>query len=261
MGYYNRNGEKINLRLKDMKYLDCGRCAEVFYDSEFIFKRYFTSTDKNLRMTSSSFDFLKSVNNPHFVQLYDIYTEYSLFEFFRSKFKGIPFKIDAYTAKYYPDDSVNILHENKNYILDNFRELEALFDIFSNENVLVHDASRKNAILSKNGIVLIDPDLFLVNPDLYKLFGDVGDEIYPMIIRDFSFTIRNKKKLLFLFKNLLINASSRGVEQDNFLDDDLLSLFDFEITNDTEVSYEISKVLKNVQKPIDFFTKASNNIK
>lgn len=129
MAYFNRNYQR--LKLDDMKYLNSGGCAKVLYDGDIIFKEYYSETILNCRLNVKMFDILKNIKNPHFVELIDIYSDFDFIELFKNIVKILPFIVDAYTAKYYSDNSTNVLLEHKDYILENFRELEMLFKIFT----------------------------------------------------------------------------------------------------------------------------------
>ena len=246
MAYYNCEGKKLRLNLDKMEYLNSGNCALVIHDSNIIFKEYFSKTIMRNRITPNLFDILKNLNNSHFVELYDYYIKCSSLNL-KSRLEDEILKIDAYTAKYYDDNSVNILFENKDYILDNFSELELLFDSFSSNEIIVNDMCRKNSILGKNGIVVIDPDLFVSYKDLRKSFGV---EFYYKVKRNFLLSIENKKELLLLYKDLILSSmKSMGYNLDT--DDSFASLYDIEVDENTIVVDEISKRLKNVKKPID----------
>lgn len=54
MKYYNRNYEILKLPLDDMKYLNSGKCADVFYCNDIVFKVYFSITNCNNRSRSIS---------------------------------------------------------------------------------------------------------------------------------------------------------------------------------------------------------------
>ena len=132
MAYYNRNCEKLQLKKRKLEYLNEGQCAEVYKYSDIIFKKYFSGTNKRFRLNPETFDILRTINNQHFIELYDIYKEMSLLDLFQYKNNDkLPFVVDAYTAKYYDNDYENkIIYEPVDYLLDNFRELEILFKLF-----------------------------------------------------------------------------------------------------------------------------------
>lgn len=146
------------------------------------------------------------------------------------------FKIDAYTAKYYEKEDINILHLPTDYLLDNFRELENLFFTFSDNAILTEDLHSKNVIFTSQRIILIDPDCFR----LYK---------------DNDLRIRNKFRLVSLYRaildNMLFLEQCTYGECSNFMG----RLFDFEVKETTDVTYEISKILKHTKKPIEYIEK------
>lgn len=146
----------------------------------------------------------------------------------------LPFTVDAYTAKYYPDNSVNALLENKDYLLDNFKELEILFKIFSENMICTADIKKDNTVIGKDGIVIIDPDLF------YTM--EFGKELISTL---------NKKNLLYLFRSIFINSLKGKPNYDRmvtYIDSELVNI---KVTDTTDVTQEISKKLRYVKRPIE----------
>ena len=160
MSYYNRNHKK--LKVNALEYLNSGECAKILCNKDIVLKEYYSETILNSRLNGKMFDILKNISNPHFIELFDIYSCFDFIELLENKIGILPFIVDAYTAKYYSDNSVNVLLEHKDYILDNFRELELLFKIFSENMICTDDIKRDNTVIGKDGIVIIDPDLFYI---------------------------------------------------------------------------------------------------
>lgn len=236
MAYYNRDYKK--LKMSGMNYLDNGCCATVLYNDEMILKEYFCTTLAKFRLTEKMFDIFKGIDNPHLIELFDIYSDFSPIELFKNRIGISSFTVDAYTAKYYPDNSLNVLFENKDYILDNFRELEILFEIFSENKICTNDVKRENAIVGKEKIVIIDPDLFYISDYAKK-------EILTI----------NKKNLLKLYESILIASveyEDNCMNITKFIYDELANI---DITSDVDVTYGISQKLKSIKKPIEFFRK------
>lgn len=154
------------------------------------------------------------------------------------KLNNRKFIVDAYTAKYYSDDSVNILCEPIDYILDNFHELEKLFDIFTDNSIVTADIKRKNAILSHSGIIIIDPDTF-----------------YISALPKRSITIENKRELLFLFKSILSNSMKNMENCHDMLRKISFDLDEVYIDSKTDIAYGISKELKHVKWPREYLKK------
>ena len=180
--------------------------------------------------------YLKNINNPHFIELFDLYSDFNFIELIKNKVGILPFVVDAYTARYYPDNSVNVLFEHKDYILDNLKELEVLFEIFSENMIRTVDIKRDNIVIGKDGIVIIDPDLF-----------------YTMHTSREFISKLNKKNLLYLFRSVLVDSieTQPNFEKNiTFIDNELVN---FEVKANTNVTYEISKKLKYINKPKALF--------
>lgn len=236
MAYYNRKGKA--LKIKNMEYLSSGECSSVRHNNEIILKEYFSDTLINFRLTIELFDVLRDIDNKHFIKLFEIYSDMTLSELLQYKINIRKFIVDAYTAKYYSDDSVNALYESVDYILDNFSELEKLFDIFTDNSIVSDDVKRKNARLSQSGIIIIDPDMF-----------------YTASFSKQDIAIANKKELLTLFRSICICGIEKCENKDEIEKKIILDLADINVDNKTDITYEISKKLKYVKKPIDYLIK------
>lgn len=60
-----------------MKYLNSGECAKVLHNKDIIFKEYYSKTPFDCILNEKRFDILKNINNPHFIELFDIYSDFS----------------------------------------------------------------------------------------------------------------------------------------------------------------------------------------
>ena len=175
------------------------------------------------------------------MKIYDIYSKMSTLELAQYILKQRIFIVDAYTAKYYPEEPINVLYEHTDYLLDNFNELEILFKIFSYNGIVTDDVKGENTVLNKNSIIIIDPDAFYTSKESQK-----------------NLLIWNKKELLHLFKSLLLDSARENENSKKWLlinrkiDNDLTN---FEIEENTNITNEFSKRLCYVKRPIDYFIK------
>ncbi len=231
MAYYNRKGEI--LKREQMEYLSSGNCAFVCHNNEIIFKEYFSDTVTSCRLTAKLFDLLKDIDDKHFIKLFEIYSDMDASKLMQKKFI-----VDAYTAKYYSDDSINALYEPVDYTLDNFSELEKLFDTFTNNSIVADDVKRKNAILSYSGIIIIDPDTF-----------------YTVSLPKQDIAIANKKELLTLFRSICVSGIKKRKNKEEILKKIILDLANIKVDNKTDVTHEICKKLSCVKKPMDYLIK------
>lgn len=233
MDYYNRNFQK--LELENMKYLSQGDCGEVSHNDEIILKEYFGFTNNSYRIKENIFDILKSIDDKHLIELYDIYTAKNKIKIFFGKLLQSQFKVDSYTAKYYSDNSVNALNEPKEYLLENLFELQKLFNILTENNICTKDVKRANTIIGKEGIVIIDPDLFYIPNEKENV------------------ALINQLNLLNLFKSICLASIDTKRDLDSILKYLEKEVLDFNLTEKTDISYEISKKLKYRRCPKDIF--------
>lgn len=244
MAYYDQNGNTLSIDLESSSKIITGYCSVVYHNNDTIFKEYYPNIRKELRLSVEAFNFFKNINNPHFIELYDMYCNYDFYETLSYMLRERLFKVDGYTAKYYSDNSVNVLLEHKDYLLDNLRELEELFNYFSMHKVYLDDVRRANTILGKNCIVIIDPDLFVLG---------CCSNISALNGKSSNISLENKKKLLSLVNDLFTS----GVDEISCCINSLRadSFFNFKVDDRTNITDEVAKRLKYVKKPIDYVVK------
>ncbi len=238
MAYYNETGKKIHINKRKMKYLNCGKCAKVFYDEDKIFKEYFSKTPYCGRLNLEMFTILKSIRDNHFMEIYSLCQKMSTLFFLSRKRDCFPFMTDAYLAKYYSDNTTNPLYESIDYTLDNFNELEKLFTIFTENKITVNDVKRENSILGKNNIVIVDPDCFSIAHYNSNLIA-----------------IDNKIELLMLLRSIYITGAREHPNYEEIKQKVNTELLAIEVGENTNIAYELSKKLKHVRKPIDYLLK------
>lgn len=221
MFYYNEDGEKIvdSEKLECMN--TCGATSNIYRLSKTkILKTYLEPVSNTNRIDKNLFEILQNINSEYMVKIYELLKNNPSNEL-----------IDGYIAKYYKPYSIDILTDDVNYILDNIRYIEILFDCLAGYGIRVDDVKPDNSILQKNKIILIDPDSYeFVNCSL--------DSIKKM----------NKKTLhkficsLFI-KKMIINR----------IPVNKIQMLKMEIESDSEVSYQLSKKFKTYKRALDYF--------
>lgn len=229
MGYYNRTGTKLNIRENNFIYLGSGYQAEVFRDGTKAIKKYYKNTDSG-RISLSVFDYLKDISNPHLIQFEDVFWERNSFPLAQAKSDLSYF--DGYISKYYQEEPINVLLAPTDYLLDNVRELDCLMERFANDGIQARDLSRSNAILSSDGIVLIDPDEFCEGKDKIANAYD------------------NKRRLVGLLKDV---CRFSVLPQFGITLKEVSNLMNVETHYDTDIAYQLSKKLGASSRPIDYF--------
>lgn len=158
MNYYNQDHKRINLNT--FKVIGFGGNSTIYGNGSMIFKKYYDEDGLRIdSITEELFNMLKNIHNPHFMELYDLYTKTTFFK----QYLETPFKIDGYTAKYYRKSDIDLLFVSIDYILDNFSQLEKLFDLLAEYLITVRDIRLDNTIIGDEYITIIDPDLFKPN--------------------------------------------------------------------------------------------------
>lgn len=236
MRYIDGDGKKVKFNMNEFKFLDSGGCASVYDNNILIFKRYHKGTPNNLKLRKDVFNILKQIKSANFIKLYNsYYVEYN--------YKRINFNdeyLDAYTAEYYQKENIIPALINKDYLLENLKKLDDLFELLSDNRIETNDVRVQNTILTKESIVIIDPDFFEIHRNSKK-----------------EIRIWNKARLLNLVRDLLLKIElfkdyNTMEKMERWFDDN----FDLnEITESTDLAYELSKKLKYVKKPIEVIRK------
>lgn len=246
MAYYNRDGEKLELKGKKRKFISNGMCGEVFQYKDFALKKYFEDTTMFSRLQPREFDILKNISSNNFIKLYEIYQKLTIRELEVYMDTKLGFAVDAYTSKFYEHDDTNIFTESTDYLLQNVRGLDSLFDAFSDNFIMVADMKYGNAIINENYIILTDPDTF----------SYVGDTYHKDTLK-----LVNKALLVDLIRSILSCQASKIHDISDWkkiegIENNVESkMKDIVIKNDTDIAYEFSKKLKNVKRPIDYFSR------
>ena len=193
-----------------------------------VFKQYNQTISDRYKIFPSVFDVLKKIDNDHLIKIIDLYTKSYFGKFI----------VDGYTTLYYEEDTMNPFLKYTDYLLDNFFEIEQLFNYFSANHILTDDVRRDNTILGKDKIIIVDPDQFLVTCDSIR---------YISII--------NKRKLAFLFRNIMMKSITDLNNPGNLRFEVDKNLFNFELNPDTDLTNEISKRLSKYRYPIELLNK------
>lgn len=159
MFYFSRNKEIFKLD-KEYERFSSGECGEVYTNEKNVFKVYFKNTLDEFRLDEEIFEFIKQIDSQNLMEIYEIYTKASLKNAFGSLTQYNDFQIDAYLAKYYKKDDINVLLKHKDYLLESLEEIEKQFACFTEYLIFLDDIKFENSICTENEIVLIDPDCF-----------------------------------------------------------------------------------------------------
>lgn len=139
---------------------------------------YQIDNDKCLKIYRSSawvnVDTLKIIKDMKFNNYYKIYD--MLYDK-DSNFKGM-------IMKYYPQEEVNVLMMEKDYLLDNVNGLGR--DILSliEKGIFIVDLNIDNTIINRNGITVVDADLYIYREDYDRdLLGRMGYATFRSLVK------------------------------------------------------------------------------
>ena len=135
------------------------------------------------------------------------------------------------------------MFEQKNYLLENIEKLEKLFETFSNYKICVEDVKRRNTVINRNEIIII-------NHDLFYIFNENASKDFMSLV--------NKRKLLELVRSIMVNSESGEVDYLTFENGINMEILDFKVSDETNITNEVAPKLKYMKKPIYFFSNTTN---
>lgn len=235
MRYYSNELHEFEFSQINNDLIGYGCCSNVYRLQDKIFKLYFEYTNKHFRISQDIFEILKDIDNPNFIKLFNFYITEDAIGVDSYLFKLVTEQrgIEAYTAKYYKKSDLNPLDINKDYLLDNIRRIEELFNILSHESIIVDDIKLDNLIITNSDIVLIDPDCYFI---------DKKSELSKIIKS-------NKLEILKIISDLYTKLSNINNPNAKVL---IKQLIDIEVCDKTDISYELSKKLGRYRTPIEY---------
>lgn len=222
MRLYDSNGEVVSFSTKE-KVGEGIIYSNIYRVSEEECIKIFKSTSDELTLEILSL--IRSLNLPGFYSIHDFYFD-----------KNKDFK--AYTMKYYQKEDIDILTMPTDYTLSNLYAIYNAIERLTDENVVVDDLHSGNVVLNRDGITVIDADLYyqLLNAERYKL------------------ECKNLLALIYLFKDLYFDSldSFHGSCDTSIYMDSIRNLFD---SYDPESIHKVYKKWSRYKYPIDYISK------
>ena len=233
MKYYDENGKEIIIPDSVFSVEDNhGKCGTIYkFSDDLCIKRY----DRDIYfdyclLNTSIYDDLKTIKSDNLVDI-----KMALYK--DKENKSIT---DAYLLTYYEEKYDDFLEIYTDYLLYNLEEIFKLIKEISIFKIRLHDLKRENLILTKNNIVLIDPDRW------YYKFKDSEKEIEKLNINNIMamFSKITKESLKNNYLDFLI---------ENNLYDYVISNKLFPLTSNKDRAMKVlSKRLNGYKRPIDY---------
>lgn len=160
--FYDTKGNIRNLN--GLKTGKTGNCGEIFRDGNVHYKKYFYGTACHERLKYDVWKVLQAIDNSHLVNIFELlYNQINVFSR-ESLLEDIQeFCVDGYLYDWVVEEKVDVIGGPIEYLWENMYELFCLGEVFSGYRVFMGDVKRENSVITKSGIVLIDPDLFMFN--------------------------------------------------------------------------------------------------
>lgn len=244
MEFYTRDLKKIELDISRQSIIKNGCFSDVYRSDDIAVKLYadYANWTKPTLMTEQKFDRISSVKSDNFIELYDLIMKVDD----NTPKNGIwrkDFRIDGYTARYYLQDSDNPMYKPSSYFISNITGLQALINELSIKGIKLNDVDIPNTILTKDNIVIIDPDLYDISLDMSDKFT-----LSVLALEDRKkIKLSNSYEILWLIRLLMYEYSGE-------LKEDVLKYFNqFNGNNTIDSLEQVKKDLSRVKKPIEMF--------
>ena len=231
MKYYDENGKEIIIPDSVFSVEDNhGKCGTIYkFSDDLCIKRY----DRDIYfdyclLNTSIYDDLKTIKSDNLVDIK------------MPLYKDNKSIIDAYLLTYYKEQYDDFLEIPTEYLLYNLEEILKLIKEISEYKMRLDDLKRENIILTKDNIVLIDPDRW------YYKFKDSEKEIEKLNINNIMamFSKITKESLKNNYLDFLI---------ENNLYDYVISNKLFPLTSNKDRAMKVlSKRLNGYKRPIDY---------
>ena len=155
---YGKNGV---IDTNDFSEFKEGSCAKIYKKENLLLKVYKNECKYANRISTSVFEYLRSVDIPNFVRLCDsFYTYRGIWNYF--------LKMDAYTLFFDGNAIPSLLDSSVEYFMDMVVMLEKVVPILSKYGILLWDGNAYNLLFTKNNVVILDPDGFSISHFMSK---------------------------------------------------------------------------------------------
>lgn len=202
MGIYNKSFCNLNIDLDELERINEDKVTNAFIYRyrDIVLKKYWYCTE--YAINDDVFDKLCTIDNEHFIKLYEFFTIISDDEYEEKYAKYQQgkrfFCKDGYTAKYYQPDFLNPILEQSYYLIKSIEGLKKLVDMLSNFKIMMTDTKVENTIIQSNGIVIIDPDYYkLSSQDIDSIKNNNYKELLQLLKTIFNKICRIEKDRYF----------------------------------------------------------------
>ena len=211
--------ERSIYNIKNSKFFKHGGTSNIYkLENDELLKRYYAYTTESVRITEDIFKLLQTINHIRMIRMYELFV--------------INNHSVAYTMKELTDDDTDILDTSVDFLLENIKSIEELFDNLTALNIRIMDSRWDNTVVNEKGITIIDPDK------------------YRKV--EYNPVTNNKDQLLYLVYSLLTDRKSIR-EREIDLNKVVRFRNSIKISDTVSITDELHTSLKLVKKPYELF--------
>lgn len=211
--------ERSIYNIKNSEFFKHGGTSNVYrLENGELLKRYYAYTTESVRITEDIFKLLQTINHIRMIRMYELFV--------------INNHSVAYTMKELTDDDTDILDTSVDFLLENIKSIEELFDKLTALNIRIMDSRWDNTVVNEKGITIIDPDK------------------YRKV--DYNPVTNNKDQLLYLVYSLLTDRKSIR-EREIDLNKVVRFRNSIKISDTVSITDKLHASLKLVKKPYELF--------
>ncbi len=158
--YLLNNGEKVYFDNANL--LCVSNFGFIYRDGNLTIKKYNDEdlSDYDLRITEDVFNAVKGVDSKALLHLRDCYSDLlNLYEDPDYDEVGVT----GYTYDFIEEDNEPMIDKPMEYTLNSIHELDILVKELNKRRILLEDPKPGNSLVTKDNLVIIDPDLFEIN--------------------------------------------------------------------------------------------------
>ena len=170
--------------------------AKMFLSGNTLIKKYKLETDVYSRLDLDVFNVLSKLKSTSFIKLNECFTENVVLP------TGEEIEIlNGYTSEFLRKKITKMIDMPIDYTLETLYEFKRIVEFLNENSVVIVDECAANCIVSKNGLVIVDPDFFKHDDNAYNYnLSHINTYIESTWSKEYGiYNLRDKNKLHSLF--------------------------------------------------------------
>ena len=177
--------------------------SDLYFDGDKLIKVY--DDDKapsHVRLTEGVFKSLSSINCDAFLKLRDCYVEELNLDGYLDD------AVTAYSYDYIENVDKKMIDMPMEYTIESLYRFRELVELLNMRRVAIRDAHGENVLVTENGLVVIDPDMYYSSPEVHNTnLQNVNEYIVDLWGDEYGLSYgdkenRNKIRELFYYTDV-----------------------------------------------------------